>query len=309
MNSTDGYSTLPPAPPIPADRVPLNPNATISLRSVSRWFGDVVAVNDITFDLGPGVTGLLGPNGAGKTTLLHTMSGLLKPSSGTVTVAGSPTWANTEMWNQVGLVPERDTLYTFLSAWEYALYGAELHGIDDPEAAALLAIERVDLTDAMHRKMGGYSKGMRQRAKVAAALVHDPAILILDEPFNGTDPRQRAQMTEMLKDFGDEGRTVVFSSHILSDVEHLAEDVLVVINGRLAASGNFRRIRRLMTNRPHAFTIRTSNNRVLAAQIVNRDEVSLLSFHEDAMEVQTTDYGVFTQTVAELIRFQRGGPV
>jgi len=279
-----------------------NPNAAISLRSVTRWFGDVVAVNDISFDLGGGVIGLLGPNGAGKTTILPMISGLLKPSSGQVHISGKPAWADTAMWHRVGLVPERDTLYPFLTAWEYTLAAAHLHQLDDPEAAATRALEMVEMTDAMQRKMGGYSKGMKQRAKIAAALVHDPRILILDEPFNGTDPRQRMQMNEMLRAFGSEGRTVLFSSHILEDVEHLAENVLLIINGRLAAAGNFRRIRRLMTNRPHAFTLRTSDNRALAARIVDHDYIASVAFDGDAMQVQTTNYGAFTQAVATVIR-------
>ena len=293
---TSDVSTLPPPPPPP------NLNAAISLRSATRWYGDVVAVNDISFDLGPGVSGLLGPNGAGKSTLLHMMAGLLQPSSGSVSVHGEHTWQNTEMYARIGLVPERDTVYPFLTAWEYALASAELYRLQDPEQAARAAIDMVELGDAMNRKMGGYSKGMRQRAKIAAALVHDPHVLILDEPFNGTDPRQRLQMTSMLKEQGAAGRTIVFSSHILQDVEHLAEDVLVVIGGRLAASGNFRQIRRLMTNRPHAFTVRTSDNRALAAALVDRPDVALISFTDDAMEVQTTDFGAFTRSIASLVQ-------
>ena len=294
MTSTGSMLAPPPPPP--------NLNAAISLRSATRWYGDVVAVNDISFDLGPGVSGLLGPNGAGKSTLLHMMAGLLQPSSGTVSVYGEHTWQNTAMYARIGLVPERDTVYPFLTAWEYALASAQLFELPDPEMAARAAIDMVELGDAMHRKMGGYSKGMRQRAKIAAALVHDPHVLILDEPFNGTDPRQRLQMTSMLKEQGAAGRTIVFSSHILEDVEHLAEDVLVVIGGRLAASGNFRQIRRLMTNRPHAFTVRTSDNRALAAALVDRPDVALISFTDDAMEVQTTDFGAFTRSIASLVQ-------
>lgn len=290
------------APTQTAGRQAANPDAAVSLRSASRWFGDVVAVNDISFDLGSGVIGLLGPNGAGKTTILHMIAGLLKPSSGSVHISGKPAWANTAMWHRVGLVPERDALYPFLTAWEYTLASAQLHQLDDPEGAAARAIEMVELTDAMQRRMGGYSKGMRQRAKIAAALVHDPRILILDEPFNGTDPRQRMQMTEMLKRFGEEGRTVLFSSHILEDVEHLAENVLLILNGRLAAAGNFRRIRRLMTNRPHAFTLRTSDNRTVAARIVDHDHIASVAFDGDAMQVQTTNYGAFTAGIATAIR-------
>jgi ABC-2 type transport system ATP-binding protein len=153
----------------------------------------------------------------------------------------------------------------------------------------------------MHRKMGGYSKGMRQRAKVAAALVHDPHILVLDEPFNGTDPRQRLQMSAMLRELGASGRTVLVSSHILEDVEQLADDVLVIVGGRLAASGDFRRIRRLMTNRPHTFTVRSSDDRALAAQLVHRPEVAVLAFHRDHLEVQTTDFGTFTESIAGVL--------
>ena len=281
---------------------PPDMNAAISVRSVSRWFGDLVAVNEISFDLGPGVTGLLGPNGAGKSTLLHMMAGLLKPSSGQIHIMGEPVWRNVGMYARIGLVPEREADYPFLTGWEYSLASARLLRLPQPEVAAQAAIDMVGLGDAMNRKMGGYSKGMRQRAKIAAALVHDPHILILDEPFNGTDPGLRLQMTTMLKELGDGGRTIVFSSHILEEVEHLAEDVLVIIGGRLAAAGDFRQIRRLMTNRPHAFTIRSSNNRALAAALVNRPHVALVSFNEDTMEVKTTDFGTFTQAIAPLIQ-------
>lgn len=309
ITPTTASTDAPPPPPRPGQvplrrdpaSIPDNPNATISVRSATRWFGDLVAVNDISFDLEPGVTGLLGPNGAGKSTLLHMMAGLLQPSSGQVLVAGEAAWRRPSMFSQVGLVPERESVYSFLTAWEYTVTSAKLHQLPDPEAAAQAAIDMVELGDAMHRKMGGYSKGMRQRAKVAAALVHDPEILILDEPFNGTDPRQRLQLTQVLSELGQSGRTIVFSSHILEDVEHLAEDVLVVIGGRLAAAGNFRQIRRLMTNRPHAFKVRSSDNRALARHLVGRADIALVGFEADTMEIRTTDYGAFTEAIAPLI--------
>lgn len=291
-------SPLPPPlpPPIPA---------AVSLRSVSRWYGDVVAVNDVSFDLRPGTTGLLGPNGAGKSTLLHMISGVLRPSSGEVVVLGESGWRHPDMYRQVGLVPEREAVYPFLTAWEYALASARLHQLDDPGSAARAAIDMVELGDAMHRKMGGYSKGMKQRAKIAAALVHDPQVLVLDEPFNGTDPRQRLQMTSLLRDLGDAGRTILVSSHILEEVEELADEVLVVVGGRLAASGAFRQIRRLMTDRPHSFSIRSSDNRTIAAMLVGRADVAGISFHDDArgdyMEVRTSDFGAFTRSIAGVI--------
>jgi len=268
---------------------------------VSRWFGDLVAVNNVSYEFRPGTTGLLGPNGAGKSTLLHMISGVLQPSSGQVLVNGHPAWQNTAMFSKLGLVPEREAVYPFLTAWQYTLASAKLHRLPDPEEAARAAIHMVELGGAMHHKMGGYSKGMRQRAKIAAALVHDPDVLILDEPFNGTDPRLRLEMTAMLKGLGDAGRTILFSSHILEEVADVADEVLVMIGGRLAASGDFRHIRRLMTDRPHSFTLRSSNNRLIAAQLVDRPEVTAIAFNGDEMEVQTTDFGAFTGSIASVL--------
>jgi len=296
-SSPGGGFAPPTGPAVPSQR----PTGAVSLRQVSKWYGDVVAVNDVSYEFQPGVTGLLGPNGAGKSTLLHMMAGMLTPSNGEVLIRGEAAWRNTAMFHHVGLVPERESVYPFLTLWEYAVASARLHGLPDPEAAATRAIDAVEMSAAMHRTMGGYSKGMRQRAKVAAALVHDPDVLVLDEPFNGTDPRQRLQMTEMLKALGAGGKTIVFSSHILEDVESLADEVCVVINGRLAASGPYREIRRLMTDRPHAFTIRSSDNRKVAAALVGRPDVTSVAFEGDRLEVQTSDFGEFTRAIAAVL--------
>jgi len=220
---------------------------TIELRNVSRWYGNVVAVNDITMDIGPGVTGLLGPNGAGKSTILHMMAGFLEPSKGTLAVDGAPTWKNPEIYRKLGLVPERDSVYAFLSGEEFVTATAKLHKLAEPERSARWAIGITEMSEARDRKISTYSKGMRQRIKVAAALVHDPQILLLDEPFNGMDPRQRMHMMDLLSRLGDEGRTILFSSHILEEVERLSGTIQVMVAGRLAASGDFRAIRRLMT--------------------------------------------------------------
>lgn len=291
----------PPGPHAPGQPPADRPTAAVSLRNVSKWYGDVVAVNDVSFEFRPGVTGLLGPNGAGKSTLLHMMAGMLTPSNGEVLIRGEAAWRNTQMFRHLGLVPERESVYPFLTLWEYAVASAMLHELPDPEAAASAAIEQVEMTTAMHRKMGGYSKGMRQRAKIAAALVHAPDVLVLDEPFNGTDPRQRLQLTDMLKSLGRGGKTIVFSSHILEDVETLADEVCVVINGRLAASGPYREIRRLMTDRPHSFTIRSSDNRRIAAALVGRGDVTSVAFAGDRLQVQTSDFGAFTQAIARVL--------
>ncbi|MDA1061878.1 MAG: ABC transporter ATP-binding protein [Chloroflexi bacterium] len=274
----------------------------IALHSLSRWYGDVVAVNDISFDFGPGITGVLGPNGAGKSTLLHLIAGFLQPSAGEVLVFGEPSWRNAAMFRRVGLVPEKEAVYPFMTAWDFALASARLHSLPEPEEAAHLAIARVALEDAQHRQMGGYSKGMRQRAKIAASLVHDPELLILDEPFNGTDPRQRLQLMEMLRAMAAEGRTILFSSHILEEVERLAEEVLVIVDGRLAASGDFHQIRRLMTDRPHSFTLRSSDNRRLAAGLMELPHVAAVAIEDGRLDVRTTDYGAFTAAIAGVTR-------
>ena len=276
--------------------------AKVEVRNVSRWYGDVVAVNDISFTLEPGITGLLGPNGAGKSTMLHMISGFLRPSVGAISVLGQASWRNPDMFRRVGLVPERESVYPFLGARDFAIASARLHGLPDPQDAARQAIARVELEDAQDRPMSGYSKGMRQRAKIAAALVHDPEVLVLDEPFNGTDPRQRLQLMDMLRRMAAEGCTILFSSHILEEVERLAENVLVIVNGRLAASGDFRQIRRLMTDRPHTFELRTSDNRALAAALVGLPHVSAVELTDSRLDVRTTDFGAFTAAVAGAVR-------
>ncbi len=272
--------------------------SSINLEAVSRWYGNVVAVNDVTFEVGPGITGLLGPNGAGKTTLLHMMAGFLAPSAGTVQLDGTSTWRHPDIYHSIGFVPEREAVYAFLTARQFVRAAAELQGVPDPEAATQRAIAIVDLADAADRAIGGYSKGMRQRAKVAAALVHDPPVLVLDEPFNGMDPRQRLHMMDLLRGMAEEGRTILFSSHILEEVERLSDRVLVVVAGRLAAAGDFRRIRRLMTDRPHSFTIRSSDDRALARELLVTPEVESVELHDGTLTVRTGDFGALTRALA-----------
>lgn len=265
----------------------------IRLANTSRWYGNVVAVNDISFEVGPGITGLLGPNGAGKTTILHMAAGFLKPSSGSVEILGKPAWRNPDMYRHVGLVPEREAAYPFLTGYEFVLLNARLHDLPDPEQAAARAIRAVDMEEAQHRSVGGYSKGMQQRVKFATALVHEPRMLLLDEPFSGTDPRQRLQMIDLLREMAAQGRTIVFSSHILEEVERLAENILVIVDGRLAASGDFHQIRRLMTDRPHTFTLRSNDNRRLAAALVADPSVVGVELEDDHLNVRTSDLAAF----------------
>ncbi len=274
----------------------------VVLANVSRWYGNVVAVNDVSFSPGPGVTGLLGPNGAGKSTLLHLIAGLLRPSAGTVTVDGRPPYGDPEVFRRVGLVPEREAIPGFLTGREFVRLNADLQGLPAPAAAVDRALAIVELAGAADRSLATYSKGMRQRAKVAAALVHDPPILVLDEPFNGMDPRQRLHMMDLLGALADAGRTILFSSHILEEVERVAERVLVVVAGRLAASGDFREIRRLMADRPHAFRLRTSDDRSLAAALVARPTVAGVAVEDDRLVVHAADYARFTGDLAGIAR-------
>jgi ABC-2 type transport system ATP-binding protein len=274
----------------------------IGVEHVARWYGNVVAVNDISFALTGGVTGLLGPNGAGKSTLLHMMSGFLQPSSGSVRIEGAAPWEDPAIYRRIGLVPERESAYTFLTGREFATVSARLQKLPDPDAAAGRAIGLVELQDAADRPIGTYSKGMRQRAKVAAALVHDPPILLLDEPFNGMDPRQRLHMMELLRRMGDEGRTIVFSSHILEEVGRLAEQVLVIVAGRLAASGDFREIRRLMTDRPHTFTVRSSDDRRLASALVAQPTIAGVALEDGVLTVRSNDFGAFSRNISGVAR-------
>ncbi|HEX6129899.1 MAG TPA: ABC transporter ATP-binding protein [Candidatus Limnocylindria bacterium] len=279
-------------------------SARIVLDGASRWYGNVVAVNEVSFALDGGITGLLGPNGAGKSTILHMIAGFLAPSSGTVTVGGHPARGHTEMYRHVGLVPEREEVYSFLTGREFVAANARLQGMDAAQAAG--ATERtiglVEMRDAQDRPVGTYSKGMRQRIKVAAALVHEPEILLLDEPFNGMDPRQRLHMMDLLRRMAAQGRTILFSSHILEEVERIAEQVLVIVAGRLAASGHFREIRRLMTDRPHTFTIRSSNDRALAAALVGNPIIGSVEVSDGLLTVGTRDFGEFSRIVAGAAR-------
>ncbi|MFG3599029.1 ABC transporter ATP-binding protein [Micromonospora chersina] len=279
---------------------PATPASTLDLAGVSRWYGNVVAVNDVTMRLGPGVTGLLGPNGAGKTTLLHMMAGFLSPSRGEVTLDGAPTWRNPEVYRRLGLVSEREAVHTFLSAYEFVLASAKLHRLPDPEAAARRAIALVEMESAQDRKIGTYSKGMRQRTRVAAALVHDPRVLLLDEPFNGMDPRQRLHMMGLLHRLGDAGRTILFSSHILEEVEQVSGTVQVMVAGRLAASGDYRTIRRLMTNRPHVFRVRSTDDRALAVALMAEESVTGVELGRDGLTVRAGDYGAFTRALPKI---------
>ena len=275
---------------------------SVELRNVSRWYGNVVAVNDVSCSLAPGITGLLGPNGAGKTTILHMMAGLLRPSAGEVAVDGVAPAGNPDIYRTIALVPEGEAVQPFLTGYEFVHMSARLHRLPDAPAAARRAIVLVDLEGAQGRAVSTYSKGMRQRIKIAGALVHEPGVMLLDEPFNGMDPRQRLQMIDLLRTLAQSGCVIVISSHILEELNDLANNVLVMVAGRLAASGHSREIRRLMTDRPHTFTLRSSNDRALAAALLGDESVFGVELAESGLVVRTKDRGAMTRNLARVAR-------
>lgn len=276
------------------------------LAGVSRWYGNVVAVNDVSMTIGSGVTGLLGPNGAGKSTLIALMAGFLAPSSGEVRLDGAPVWRNVAAYRDLGLVPEREVSFAYLTGRQFVQASAELHKLPDARRATDAALAEVELTDAADRAISTYSKGMRQRAKLASALVHEPGVLLLDEPFNGVDPRQRMHLMALLTRMGEQGRTVLFSSHILEEVEQIARHIEVVVAGRHAASGDFGAIRRLMTDRPSHYVIRSTDDRALAAALMGQPSVRSVGLGRvgagEAITVEVTEMGQFTHALPRLAR-------
>jgi len=278
------------------------PRPRIVLKNASRWYGNVVAVNDVSCSLGAGITGVLGPNGAGKSTVLNMMAGLLAPSAGEVLIDGAPSAGNPDVYKILALVPEREAVHAFLTGYEFVRMSARLQNVSDVDGATKRAIALVDMESAQDRKVGTYSKGMRQRIKIAGAMVHQPEVMLLDEPFNGMDPRQRLQMMDVMRRLAADGKTIIISSHILEELNDLATNVLVMVSGRLAASGHFREIRRLMTDRPHTFTIRSSNDRALAAALLADPSVFGVELTPTGIVLRTADRGALTRHLPRTAR-------
>lgn len=275
----------------------------VVLRNVAKWYGDVVAVSDMSFGIGAGVTGLLGPNGAGKSTVLNMIAGLLAPSAGSVQLLGQPVRGNPAVYRALGLASEHEQLYGSLRGREFVRLNAILQKVPNPDEATERAIALVAMEDAANRRVGGYSKGMRQRIKVAAALVHEPRVLLLDEPLNGTDPVQRASLIALMRRLGDEGKTVIVSSHVLSEVERFARNVLVMVNGKLAAAGDYRTIRERMDERDHIVRVRCSDARGLASALVASDSVTSVRIAgDDRLIAETGDMRRFGLLVPEIAR-------
>jgi len=268
-------------------KLPDGQPATIEVQNVSKWYGDKVAVSDLSFALGPGVTALLGPNGAGKSTTIKLLTGLLRPSRGQVRVLGQSVVNNPKLYRRIGLVPEQEGLYPFLSIRQFVELAARLHRLPNVREAARAALRIVELVDVADRPLGQCSKGMRQRAKIAQGLVNDPEILILDEPLSGADPRQRLAMMEVFTRLGETGKTILISSHILYEVERMGSNVLVMVNGKLAAEGDFHAIRALMDDRPRRVRVTCSDPRTVSAFLVSLPGTRSIHVEEDAAIVET----------------------
>jgi ABC-2 type transport system ATP-binding protein len=272
--------------------------APLVFTNVSHWYGDVVAVNDISCTVGPGITGLLGPNGAGKSTLLQLAAGILTPSHGSVALYGAAPAGHPAVYREVALVPEREALPARLSACAFVAARAAMLGVVDVPTAVARALALVELDTVASRAIDTFSKGMKQRVKLAAALVHEPRVVLLDEPFNGLDPRQRAQMLTLLEARADAGTAILLSSHILEEIAGVASETLVLLSGRLAASGDYRTIRQLMTDQPHVVRLVTSDDRALAAALMQEPTVLGVELDGHALLVRTTDYAALARTVA-----------
>ena len=271
---------------------------------VSKWYGQVIGLNDITVDVRPGVTGLLGPNGAGKSTFLKLTTGQLKPSKGTIRVLGEPIWGNPGLYRRLGFCPEQDSFYERMTGLQWVTALVRLNGLSDTAAteAARRALDTVGLLDAADKKIGAYSKGMRQRVKLAQAVVHDPDLLVLDEPLAGMDPIARRKVIRLIKGWGREGKSVLVSSHILHEIESMTSTILLINNGRILAEGNIHQIRDLIDEHPHTVRIQADDPRRLAHAFIEHDGVRSLTFEKGAVVVETGKpdafYGRLTQIAA-----------
>jgi ABC-2 type transport system ATP-binding protein len=261
----------------------------IAADHVSKWYGQVIGLNDVTLQVSAGITGLLGPNGAGKSTFMKLITGQLKPSKGTIRVLGEPIWQNPALYNRIGFCPEQDAFYERMTGLEWVVALVRLNGVDQEMAIGMArrAIEMVDLSDAADKKIGAYSKGMRQRIKMAQALAHDPELLILDEPLAGMDPLARRKTIRLIKEWGRAGRSVIVSSHILHEIESMTSNILLINQGRILAEGNVHQIRDLIDEHPHTVHVKADETRALARALLAEDHVLSLKFESDALVVQT----------------------
>ncbi len=283
----------------------------VSTEHLSKWYGQVSGLNDVTVTVPPGITGLLGPNGAGKSTFMKLITGQLKPSKGAVRVLGEPIWGNHALYRRIGFCPEQDAFYERMTglAWVTALMRLNGPGEEEARAAATRALEAVDLMDAAGKKIGAYSKGMRQRVKLAQALVHDPELLILDEPLSGMDPLMRRRTIRMIKEWARAGKSVLVSSHILHEIEAMTSNILLINNGRILAEGNVHQIRDLIDEHPHSVFIRAQDPRARARAFLAADDVISLRFEPGAVVVETAKPDAFYARLTDMAASGEAGAI
>ena len=283
----------------------------VTTEHVSKWYGQVSGLNDVTVTVPAGITGLLGPNGAGKSTFMKLITGQLKPSKGVVRVLGEPIWGNPEIYHRMGFCPEQDAFYERMTGidWVTALVRLNGFSVDDARAAAEKALTAVDLMDAANKKIGAYSKGMRQRVKLAQAIVHEPDLLILDEPLTGMDPIMRRRTIRQIKDWAKAGKSIIVSSHILHEVESMTSNILLINNGRIVAEGNVHQIRDLIDTHPHTVFIRVRDPRTLAQMVLAEDGVISMRFEPGALVVETARPDAFYARVTQLAASGEAGPI
>jgi len=275
----------------------------MSADHLSKWYGQVIGLNDVTVNVPPGITGLLGPNGAGKSTFMKLITGQLRPSKGTVTVLGEPIWGNPKLFFRIGFCPEQDAFYERMTGLEWVSALVRLNGLSEKEAlvAAERALTTVDMMDAAKKRIGAYSKGMRQRVKLAQALVHDPEVLILDEPLSGMDPLGRRKTMRLIREWAKQGKSILVSSHILHEIETMTTNILLINNGRILAEGNVHQIRDLIDTHPHTVYIRADNPRGLAREFLARADVISLRFEPGAVVVETGKPDEFYAGLTDLV--------
>jgi ABC-2 type transport system ATP-binding protein len=286
----------------PARQAAAAAGSVIAADHLSKWYGQVIGLNDVTLAVPPGITGLLGPNGAGKSTFMKLVTGQLKPSKGAITVLGQPIWNNPSLYARIGFCPEQDAFYERMTGREWVSALVSLNGVGESAARDLSAraLETVGLSDAADKKIGAYSKGMRQRVKLAQALAHDPDLLILDEPLSGMDPLVRRRTIRLIKDWGRSGKSVLVSSHILHEIESMTSNILLINQGRILAEGNVHQIRDLIDEHPHTVFVRAENTRQLAREFLTDDQVLSLRFEDGGVVVQTGRPDAFYARLTEL---------
>jgi ABC-2 type transport system ATP-binding protein len=274
----------------------------LEAHQLSKWYGQVIGINDVTVAVPPGITGLLGPNGAGKSTFMKLITGQLKPSKGSVTVLGESIWGTPRLYFRLGFCPEQDAFYDRMTGLQWVTALVRLNGLDETAAAAAarMALERVDLLQAADKKIGAYSKGMRQRVKLAQAIVHDPPLLILDEPLSGMDPVARRRTIRMIKEWARAGKSIIVSSHILHEIEAMTSNILLINNGRILAEGNIHQIRDLIDEHPHMVHIRAQDPRALARRFLADEDVLSLQLEPGAVVVRTARPDAFYDRLTKL---------